>query len=153
MNEPTKSASVDILQHYSKKDATELGLLLPHLSSRFGGSPVAEELISSIIESPFHDLFVARVHDGNIAGVATLSTVLGISSGKGACLEDFVVSPDYRGQGIADLLWASLVEWCEQRNIAKLTFTSKPERSAAHRFYLKHGAQIRETSAFVKIIE
>lgn len=152
MNEPTKSASIEILRDYSKEDAGTLGTLLTHLSSQFDGDPVAKELLSVIIGSPFHDLFIARSQDGDIIAAACLSTVFGISSGKNAHLEDFVVSPDHRGQGVADLLWTSIIEWCKQRDIIKLTFTSKPERTAAHRFYLKQGAQIRETSAFIKII-
>ena len=153
MNEPTESISVEVLQNYSEADAAMLGTLLPYLTSRFDGSPASEKLITNITGSPSHDLFVARLQDGTIVGIASLSMVLGISSDKSAYLEDFVISPDHRGQGIADLLWTHLLDWCKQRGIAKLIFTSKPEKVAAHGFYLKHGARIRDTNAFVKVIE
>lgn len=153
MNEPTESISIEILQAYSKDDAAMLGTLLTYLSSRFDSSPASEELITAIIESPSHDLFVARLQNGTVVGLATLSAVFGVSSGRAAYLEDFVVSPEYRGHGVADLLWAHLLEWCKKRGITKLVFTSKPEKAAAHRFYLKHGAKIRNTNAFVKAVE
>ncbi len=153
MNEPTKNISVETLQNYSDTDAAMLGALLAHLSTRFDGSPASEELITAIARSSSHDMFVARLQDETIIGIATLSTKLGISSGRAACLEDFVVSPDYRGQGVADLLWNQLLDWCKERGITHLVFTSNPKKAAAHRFYLKHGAEIRNTSAFVKVIE
>lgn len=153
MNEPTNTISVDILQQYSSKDAIMLGQLLTHLSSRFTGEPVTEHLLTAIINSSSHALFTARTSDGTIIGCATLSTVLGISSGRCAQLEDFVVSPDYRGQGVADLLWSNLIDWCEQQDITKLNFTSNPTRIAAHKFYKKHGAATRDTFVFVKNIQ
>lgn len=153
MNEPTNTISVDILQQYSSQDAAMLGQLLAHLSSRFTGEPVPKQSLTTIIDSSSHALLTARTPDGTIIGCATLSIILGISSGRCAQLEDFVVSPDYRGQGVADLLWNNLINWCKHQHITKLNFTSNPTRIAAHKFYKKHGAATRDTFVFVKNIQ
>jgi len=153
MNEPTKNVSVEALGHYSESDAAMLGALLAELSSQFSGEPVEESTIRNIIESPSHDVLVARLQDGTIVGTATLSIIRGIGAGTNAYLEDFIVSEHHRGQGISDQLWQAVLDWCSIHQLGKLAFTSRPERAAAHRFYLKHGATVRDTSAFVKIIE
>jgi GNAT superfamily N-acetyltransferase len=139
-------ASVERLQQYSLSDATAIGQLLLVLNPKFPGTPVDEDLLRDIISSPHHDQIVARIDD-EIVGIATLSVTIGTGAGRKAYLEDFVVSDKVQGQGIGSLIWKEIANWCEERQLV-LHFTSNPSRQLAHKFYLKHGATIRETSVF-----
>lgn len=134
------------LTEYSEKDAKDLGRLMTYLSDRFGDQPVDRELLEAIISSPYHEQLVAR-HQERIVGAATLSIVMGVGAGKVGYLMDFVTDPEVRGQGVGKKLWAEMMSWCNENNV-RLTFTSRPERVAAHEFYLSNGAEIKDTTVF-----
>lgn len=144
---------IESLTSYSDKDAAEIGALFPHLSSKFEGNPVAKELLTEIIESPSHEQIVARDDNGKIVGTATLTIVIGAAIGRIAYLHDFVVDPSIRGAGIGSKIWESILDWSKNNHIDKLEFTSNARKTAAHNFYLKHGAKIHETSFFKKVID
>lgn len=144
--------NVEILTDYSADDAAAIGRLMPHLNSSFGDSPVSEELLRDIIASPYHEQLVARDETGNIIGTATLTITMGAAVGRNAWLEDFVVDPTAQGAGIGSQLWDAMIDWCRSHDVHKLGFTSNPTRTAAHTFYLKRGAEIRDTSYFKKDI-
>jgi GNAT superfamily N-acetyltransferase len=152
MNQPTPQVTVEILTEFSQKDAAEIGQVLPHLSDRFDGSPVAEDTLQSIILSPSHAQLVARDETGIIIGIATLSLTLGAGSKRNAWMEDFIVAPEAQGKGIGSILWNAALDWCQTKKAKKLNFTSRPSREAAQAFYLKRGARIRETNYFTKAL-
>lgn len=139
-------ATVERLTIYSTQDAIEIGKLLPALSSKFTDKPVEESLLKEIISSPYHEQIVARI-DGTIVGTATLSITLGTGAGRKAYLEDFVVSSDTQGQGVGSAIWDEITKWCTEHGVT-LFFTSNANKKSAHRFYLNHGATIRDTSVF-----
>jgi GNAT superfamily N-acetyltransferase len=60
-------------------------------------------------------------------------------------LEDFVTNPEVRGRGIGDKVWQEMLTWCRENDV-NLSFTSKPSRELAHKFYKNHGAEIRNTT-------
>ena len=151
MNQPITNFVIEELTSYSSDDAARIGQLLPHLSDKFDDSPISQDLLSTIIDSPLHAQLVARA-GGEIIGLATLSIIFGIGAGRNAWLDDFVVSPDARGSGVADTLGNAMIDWCATNQAKSLNFTSKPSREAAHRFYSKHGAEIRETNVFKKTL-
>jgi GNAT superfamily N-acetyltransferase len=150
MSQPTTSVSIEILTQYTSNDAAMLGKLLTTLSDKAAGSPVSEKLLDAIIQSPNHDQFVARNAKNEIIGIATVSVVIGIHKGRQAWLEDFVVDSNYQGMSIGSLLWERIVEWCNEKEALSLKFTSNQKRYAAHAFYKKKGAIIRDTAFLVK---
>lgn len=139
---------VERLTEYSEDDAAGIGELMPILSGSFTGAPIPEERLRAIIESPYHEQLVAR-HDTRIIGAATLSIIIGAGAGNKAWLEDFVASPGTGIRGIGQALWDEIEVWCLERS-TNLEFTSRPSRVAAHAFYTKNGAKIRETATFKK---
>lgn len=149
MNQPT----IEALSTYSDQDAIAIGQLMLHLSDSFDGSPVPKALLSDIIASPYHEQLVARDEQGAIIGTATLTVTMGAGVGRNAWLEDFVVDPTIQGAGIGSRLWDAMIIWCREHGVRKLGFTSNPRRAAAHTFYLKRGAVIRDTSYFKKTID
>lgn len=138
--------SVERLTEYSFEDAAGIGRLMPFLSERLSSDPIPEDLLREIIDSPHHEQLVARL-DSRIVGAATLSLLMGPAAGRAGYLEDFVTDPELRGRGIGDTLWTEMMQWCDEHGIG-LEFTSKPSRQAAHRFYLSHGAVVRDTTVF-----
>lgn len=137
---------VERLTTYAEEDVTRLAQLMPVLSERFRTQPINTNLLDKIIASDSHDQLIARL-EGRIVGAATLSLIIGLGAGEEGYLQDFVVDPEIQGQGIGDRVWSEMMRWCDERGI-DLAFTSNPSREAAHRFYLAHGATIRETTVF-----
>jgi len=142
---------IERLETYREADAAGIGRLMPFLSEKLSDEPVAEDILRTIIESPHHDQLVAKI-DGLIVGAATMNLLMGPGVHKQGYLEDFVTDPEVRGQGIGDRVWQAMIDWCKEQDV-DLSFTSNPSREEAHRFYLSHGAEIRETSVFQVSVE
>ena len=140
--------TIETLSQYTEHDARAMGQLLTSLSDKFDGSPVDEQTLRDIIESPFHDQLVARDETGTIIGMLTVSITIGAGVHRGAWLEDFVVDRSTQGTGVGGKLWDALIEWCRAHDARKLDFTSKPTKVAAQQFYLKRGAVVRDTNYF-----
>ena len=140
--------TIEALSQYTEHDARAMGQLLTSLSDTFDGSPISEQTLRNIIESPFHDQLVARDETGTIIGMLTVSITIGAGVHRGAWLEDFVVDQSAQGTGVGGKLWDALIEWCRAHDARKLDFTSKPTKVAAQRFYLKRGAVVRDTNYF-----
>jgi len=142
--------SVEYLTVYTPEDAAEIGRLMPYLSESFSGDPIPEDILRAIIESDDRAQLVARI-SSRIVGAATLNTIIGTGAGRKAWLEDFVSNPEAGRSGIGQAIWNEIEAWCQERNL-DLHFTSRPSREAAHHFYLKNGALVRDTIAFKKHI-
>ena len=131
------------LEAYSAGIAADIGTLMPQLSERFDDEPIPEQRLQRIISSPDRDLLVAVDTTQNRAiGAATMNIVMGTGKGEEGWLEDFVVDSSYRGKGVADLLWNSMISWCEAHHLPSMALQTKPSREAAIRFYTRHGAQL-----------
>lgn len=142
---------IEKLIAYSNQDAADLGQLMTSLSTSTDGKPVDRQLLLDIINSPWHDMIVARL-GGKIVGAATLSLLLGPVAKRIAYLEDFVTDQTVQGQDIGSQLWDAMLEWCRKKGARRLEFTSNPARQAAHQFYLKRGAVTYDTTVFHKEI-
>jgi ribosomal protein S18 acetylase RimI-like enzyme len=68
----------------------------------------------------------------------TISTALG---GRVALLEDMVVNPTYRGQGIGSQLLTYAVEFARTQQILRITLLTDHDNVTAQHFYQQHGFQ------------
>ena len=137
------------LEGYDEGLAAEMGKLLVDLSPKNSGEPVSREWIEMIVKSPLHDQLM--VFDGDeLIGMATMTMVLGVHMKSNAYLEDCVVSRTRQGQGIGGILWEAIVEWGREKGARRLEFTTTggDKKTGAVGFYLKMGAEIRETNFF-----
>ena len=146
---------VERLEAYSVETAERMRELVRQLSrSGKDKGEIAEGWFQEIIESPWHDVLVAKDDEGRIVGMANVSVVMGAGIGKNAYLEDFVTDAEVRGKGVGSMLWEAILAWAEEKGCRNLEFTCGNGRENAQEFYRRHGAEIYETNFFRrKIVE
>lgn len=143
MNELT----IERASHIAESDVADITNLIAALTSK--PHPADAELLQQIIDSPSHVLLLARL-SGKVVGMATAALLLGPAAGRKIYLDDFVTDPTVQGKGVGSRLWDAVIDWGREQGALKLEFTSRPEREAAQRFYLKKGAVVRSTNVFAK---
>ena len=118
--------------------------LVPQLSS--SSPPPSRDHLAAMVGHDDIVLFVARV-DGEIVGSLTL-VFYRIPTGTKAWIEDVVVDEAARGHGVgAALSEAALVE-ARRRSAKDVNLSSRPERQAANRLYLRLGFYVRDTNMY-----
>jgi ribosomal protein S18 acetylase RimI-like enzyme len=126
-----------------------VGSLIPQLSS--SSPPPSKEALARIVDSPGATLFVAR-DDGRVVGMLTLVT-FEIPTAVRAWIEDVVVDETARGQGVAASLVEAALERAEARGARTVDLTSRPDREAANRLYLRMGFETRATNVYRRTLE
>ena len=112
----------------------------------------SEGLSKIISDSEMGEIIVAR-ESNEIIGMAnllyTVSTALG---SQVAILEDMVVSPDVRGQGVG----SKIIDYClaitKQKGVKRITLLTDFDNDGAHRFYEKHDFNRSSMIVFRKTI-
>lgn len=95
--------------------------------------------IEAILKQPeFGSIFVLK-QDGETIGMTsilfTISTAMG---GKVGILEDMVIHPHYRGQGMGGELIAKAIGEAKKAGCLRLTLLTDKTNINAQRFYLRH---------------
>jgi ribosomal protein S18 acetylase RimI-like enzyme len=118
--------------------------LIPQLS-RSSPAP-SKEALSRIVADPGATLFVAR--DGQrVVGMLTLIT-FEIPTAVRAWIEDVVVDEAGRGQGVGAALVQAALERSAERGARTVDLTSRPDREAANRLYVRMGFEARKTNIY-----
>ncbi len=93
-------------------------------------------------------LFVAEDEDGTLAGMLTLTCCQTLARRK-YWIEDVVVRPEFRGQGIGRTLVEAAVGHVRKTCVqAVIYLTSNPSRQAARALYRSVGFEDYETGVF-----
>ena len=96
--------------------------------------------LTLIIENPSIGLILVAKEQGAIVGMVnvlfSVSTALGA---KVATLEDMVVLPDWRDQGIGSQIIQRAIEEARRQGCARITLLTDTTNESAHRFYGRHG--------------
>lgn len=124
--------------------------LLPQLS-RSAPAPSLDEL-QAIARSDATTLFVARDGAGRIVGSLTLA-VFRIPTGVRAWIEDVVVDESARGAGVGASLVHEAIRVAQEEGARTVDLTSRPDREAANRLYLRVGFTQRTTNVYRYSIE
>ena len=137
---------LDIIEAKEYQDIylTALNRLLPCLSAD-AESLNADDLRQMIASKATH-LFFAH-SEGQIAGTLTL-VVFRIPTACRCSIEDFVVDPAFRKQGIGNALIAYAIRQAGTFGAATIDLTSHPSRTAAHGLYKHSGFKVRETMVY-----
>ena len=123
--------------------------LVPQLSS--SSPPPGAEALERIVASPDATLFVARDGD-RIVGMLTLIT-FEIPTAVRAWIEDVVVDESARGQGVAAALVQAAVDRSSEAGARTVDLTSRPDREAANRLYLRMGFEPRVTNVYRRSLD
>jgi ribosomal protein S18 acetylase RimI-like enzyme len=118
--------------------------LLPQLSS--SALPPTTDGLARIIADPATTLFVARDGD-RIVGMLTLAC-FEVPSGVRAWIEDVVVDEAARGAGVAAALVQAALDRSDRLGARTVDLTSRADREAANRLYLRMGFEIRVTNVY-----
>lgn len=125
-------------------DIPELCQLLDFLFSQEAefqpGRQTQARGLAAIIENPtVGQILLARASgqaQGMVSLLYTISTALG---GRVALLEDMVVRPAARGQGLGSELLAQAMQLARQQGCLRLTLLTDNDNTAAQRLYKRHG--------------
>jgi ribosomal protein S18 acetylase RimI-like enzyme len=137
---------VTIIEVAESVDATlhaAVTTLLPQVSS--SAPPTLDEL-TAIVANPGTALLLAR-QDDRIVGMLTLAT-FAAPSGVRAWVEDVVVDDSVRRGGVASALVTAALEHAARLGARTVDLTSRPQREAANKLYLKLGFEQRLTNVY-----
>lgn len=125
-------------------DVPQLCLLLDSLFSQEAEFKPDHELqalgLGAIIDDDgIGDILVAKA-EGQIIGMVnllyTVSTALG---SRVAILEDMVIAPQNRGQGVGSALLKHAIEFAREKGCKRITLLTDHDNDPAHRLYEQHG--------------
>ena len=101
------------------------------------------------VASPGTRIFVAENDEKHIVGCATLC-VFESPTGRKASVEDVVVLPAYRGQGIGRTLLTRIIDFAKNKLAPiDLRLTSNPTRMEANAMYQALGFEKRDTNVYM----
>ena len=149
-----------ILQELNEGNAARIDTLLHMLSP--DAPAIGPARLSELLAADSFWLFVTEDADGQLAGMLTLTRCHTLSRSK-FWIEDVIVDPAYRGQGVGRALVHAAVEYvraavehehatgesttgCERK--PSLYLTSNPSRTAARALYRSEGFEEYETGVF-----
>jgi ribosomal protein S18 acetylase RimI-like enzyme len=126
------AARIDTLLHMLSPDAPTLGYAR----------------LAKLLAGDSFWLFVTEDADGQLAGMLTLTRCHTLSRSK-FWIEDVIVDPAYRGQGVGRALVHAAVEYVKSsESNPSLYLTSNPKRTAARALYRSEGFEEYETGVF-----
>ena len=126
------------------EDLAGMNRLIPQLSR--SAAPLHLAMLKEICADPDVELYLAR-HQGRIVGSLTL-LVFHIPTGSRAIIEDVVVDEELRGRDIGASLVRHGLGRAQLRGARTVDLTSRPDRVAANRLYLKLGFVARSTNVY-----
>ena len=123
--------------------------LIPQLSS--SSPPPGADALDRILANPDATLFVARLGD-RVVGMLTLVT-FEIPTAVRAWIEDVVVDERARGQGVAAALVQAALDRSADVGARTVDLTSRPDREAANRLYVRMGFEQRATNVYRRALD
>lgn len=84
-------------------------------------------------------ILVARTDEQAIAMLSLLFSISTALGGRVAWLEDMIVHPAWRQQGIASALIKTAVSYCQSENCKRITLLTNADNLLAQAFYRQHG--------------
>jgi ribosomal protein S18 acetylase RimI-like enzyme len=111
---------------------------------------LTDEAVKKIIGNQSNYFLVAREsNDHKIVGMLML-VVCCLPEGEKGWIEDLIVDSQYRGKGIATKLIDYAIEKTKANGVKSINLTSRPERVAANKLYVKLGFEKRDTNVYKK---
>ena len=120
--------------------------LMNELNAELNVTPLQQQ---RSVAAPGTRIFIAENDEKHIVGCATLC-VFESPTGRKASIEDVVVLPAYRGQGIGSTLMQRIIDFAKTKLAPiDLRLTSNPTRTEANALYQALGFVQRETNVYM----
>jgi ribosomal protein S18 acetylase RimI-like enzyme len=98
-------------------------------------------------------IIVAETDRGKIVGMCAAQRFISTAEGGyAAFIEDIVVEPDYRKQGVANSMLKKIEAWAQQNNVKRLQLLVHPDNQPAKTLYSMHGFQLTSCTFMKKNI-
>lgn len=96
--------------------------------------------LQMILDTPaVGQIFVVR-SNGQVVGMVSLLFTISTAEGSPACwLEDMVVRPDYRANGLGGRLLDHAIRYAKAQGVTRITLLTDRTNERAIRFYQRHG--------------
>lgn len=144
-NRGRKVLHIEIATEFSESLLSELNVLIPQLSRSSG--PMSKGDLLEIITDRNATLIVARDETGTAIGMLTV-IVFRIPTGIRAWIEDVVVDQSARGKLVGSYLVQRANEIATVKGAKSIDLTSRPDREAANRLYVREGFELRKTNVY-----
>ncbi len=80
--------------------------------------------------------------NGEVVGMCTVQVLISTAEGGDVGLiEDVIIAPPHRNQGLGKSLLAAMCDWCSRHGLSRLQLLADRDNSAALAFYKKTGWQ------------
>ncbi len=113
-----------------------------------------KERLENILKSENSAVYVATVSDSKIVGWLHIFRAERIESECFGEIGGFIVTEEYRNQGIGKKLLSAAETWLKQQGIKKMRVRSNIMRNASHKFYSQLGFEKEKTQVVLdKILE
>ena len=120
--------------------------LMKELNAELNVTPLQQQ---RSVAAPGTRIFIAENDEKHIVGCATLC-VFESPTGRKASVEDVVVLPAYRGQGIGSTLLQRNIDFAKNKLAPiDLRLTSNPTRTEANAMYQALGFEKRDTNVYM----
>jgi ribosomal protein S18 acetylase RimI-like enzyme len=143
------TVAIEVAEHADAGLRDAVAGLIPQLSS--SSPPTSVDDLQRIIADPATTLLLAR-DGGSLVGMLTLAVFL-LPTGVRAWIEDVVVDDAARGAGVASALVRAALDQATDQGARTVDLTSRPEREAANRLYLRLGFERRTTNVYRRTLE
>ena len=140
-SEEAQNLSIDPATLEDLDDLTELVMELFRLEEDFEPDRRKQEHgLRLILEQPNRGrIFVIRYEDKLVAMVNLLFTISTAEGGMVLLLEDFIVHPDFRRQGLGGRLIDHVCAFAKQRGFLRITLLTDRMSKESQEFFARHG--------------
>lgn len=150
MTNPSEKIQYGRLEHpVSDNEVTQVMALLSHLTTTLPPPSEVADNLSEIALNRRTQFMAVAVMSGQMVGMSTL-TLKPIPTEKTAYVDDVVVRPEARGQGVATKLMALLETFAIENGYRQLQLTSSDRRVEAIQLYEGLGFILKDTNFFIK---
>lgn len=113
-----------------------------------------ERGLSMILEQPQRGrIFVLRSESRIFGMVNLLFTISTAMGGMVILLEDFIIHPDYRGQGFGSMMIGHVIKFAEQKRFKRITLLADKLGSESQNFFHKQGFSFAHMVPMRRVID
>ena len=104
-----------------------------------------------MLQAPLHRTIMVAIIEGQVAGMCAAQLVISTAMGAPAMwVEDVVMQPQFRGQGVMPTMLAELEKWGALHGVARIQLLCDTHNAPAMAFYPRQGFKPTQLGCFHK---